>query len=624
MLRTAFRLPIGVLLVAAFNSFLIGPVLAANPTVMPFNLIACHPTQGVLFCEGNDATRVPSFDGTPLDLNVTLPSNTNPTRLPLIVLSHGYGGSKIGLGFSKLLAARGYAVLAISARGFGESCGSPSSRSSTPACAQGWVRLDDLRYEIRDVQYLAGILADEKIVDPKRIGFTGESYGGGVSIGAAVLRDRIMDTDGTLKPWTSPTGLPMQTAASVPIVGWSDLAYALTPNGRTLDYTIAGSSDDVAPAGVVKQSYILSLYLAGQSSGFYAPVGADPQADLTTWYNTIIAGEPYDTPEIAAIEAEITSHHSAYYVDDSEAPAPMLLANGWTDDLFPVDEALRFYNRTRKKYPATPTALMFFDFGHPRVQNKQQDVTQLLIRLAEWFDFYLKGSKGVTPLHGVEVLTETCQASAASGGPFFAPNWVAIHPGEVRFQPSDTQTFSSSGGDLTIAAALDPINGKGACAAVTSANEPNTANWSLAPASGRGYTLIGAPTAIFDLTFTGNFPEIAGRLWDVAPKGTQTLVARGIYRPDSEGRQVFQLHASGWRFAARHVAKFQLLGQDSPYARASNGTFSITISNLDLRLPVHEKPDCKQVTPPAAPFVPNGAVLAPDVNPAGGGTCKKH
>ena len=604
---------------------------AAAALPEPFGVIPCQPAMKVVFCEGNVNARVASFDGTPIDLNVTLPAHQKLTNLPLIVVSHGYGGSKVDLSTTAPLAQIGYATLAISARGFGDSCGSVISQQAAPdACAQGWVRLDDMRYEIRDVQYLAGLLVDQGIVDPKRIGFTGESYGGGVSIAAAVLKDRIMDTDGTLEPWTSPKGTPMRTAAAVPIVGWSDLVYALVPNGNTLDYTITGPTDDLTPYGVMKQSLVTYLYQTGQSSGFYAPPGADPEADLTTWYNTIDVGEPYEgDSEVAALETEIASHHSAYYVDDSEAPAPMLLANGWTDDLFPADEALRFYNRTRALYPATPISLMFFDFGHPRGQNKSADITKLLLRLEAWFDFYVKGAKGAAAPKGVEVLTQTCPASVPSGGPFSAANWVALHPGEVRFEQSGPQTFTSAGGDPSIAAAIDPINLLNApnsplsCAQTDSAEESNTANWLLPAASGKGYTLMGAPTAIFDLAFTGDFPEIAARLWDVAPTGMQTLVARTIYRPASQGSTILQLHPGGWLFHEGHVAKLQMLGQDSPYARASNGTFSITVSNLDLRLPVHEKPDCKQVMPPAPPVVPAGATLAPDVNPAGGKVCKK-
>ena len=36
----------------------------------------------------------------------------------------------------------------------------------------------DTRYEVRDTQYFAGLLADEGLID-RRIGATGGSYGGG-------------------------------------------------------------------------------------------------------------------------------------------------------------------------------------------------------------------------------------------------------------------------------------------------------------------------------------------------------------------------------------------------------------------------------------------------------------
>jgi hypothetical protein len=75
----------------------------------------------------------------------------------------------------------------------------------------------------------------------------------------------------------------------------------------------------------------------------------------------------------------------------------------------------------------------------------------------------------------------------------------------------------------------------------------------------------------------------------VAPDGSQTLVARGLYRPTSDGRQVFQLHPGAWRFAPGHVAKLQLLGRDAPYARASNGTFTVEVRSLELRMPVRER-----------------------------------
>ena len=61
---------------------------------------------------------------------------------------------------------------------------------------------------------------------------------------------------------------------------------------------------------------------------------------------------------------------------------------------------------------------------------------------------------------------------------------------------------------------------------------------------------------------------------------------------------MFQLHPGAWHFAAGHIPKLELLGQDSPYVRTSNGQFSISVSDLQLRLPVHEAPGAPG-TPPS-------------------------
>src|SRR3954452_3803518 len=209
-------------LLAALVLFL-APAATAVAAPTPFGTHACVPQDGVRFCPGTVATRVATFDGIPLDADVALPA-TGDSGLPLVVISHGWGQSKVGFVEVRPGAPRGYAVLAFSARGFGDSCGSATSRAADAVgCAQGWVHLDDVHYEARDVQYLAGLLADEGIVDPQRIGATGISYGGGVSLELAALRDRIVGTDGTLAPWTSPAGTPMRIAAAVPEIPWSDL-----------------------------------------------------------------------------------------------------------------------------------------------------------------------------------------------------------------------------------------------------------------------------------------------------------------------------------------------------------------------------------------------------------------
>ena len=52
------------------------------------------------------------------------------------------------------------------------------------------------------------------------------------------------------------------------------------------------------------------------------------------------AGEPYDgDPVTEGIVREIAANHSGYYLAMDREPAPTLISNGFTDDIFPVDEA---------------------------------------------------------------------------------------------------------------------------------------------------------------------------------------------------------------------------------------------------------------------------------------------
>jgi hypothetical protein len=215
-------------------------------------------------------------------------------------------------------------------------------------------------------------------------------------------------------------------------------------------------------------------------------------------------------------------------------------------------------------------------------------------------------------------MTQTCPRTRPSAGPFHAATFAQLAQGEVRESFAASQTVLSIPGNPAVGAAIDPVTGGGDdCATTSSAPEPGTAAYSLAPAPKRGYTLLGSPTITASLTIasTPGSAQIAGRLWDVAgPR--QTLVARALFRPTGSGRYVWQLNANGWRFAPDHVAKLELLGEDPPYGRPSNGSFSITVSHLQLRLPVLNQPDCQVVMPIAQPALPAGYRLAPGVRAA--------
>lgn len=575
---------------------------------------------GVRFCgSASPPSTTKTFDGVPIDVNVAFPPAPAVGAdgpYPLVMLFHGYGGSKAGLSTMRRWLDRGYATFSMTERGFGNSCGSAASRAADPAgCADGYIRLMDHRYEVRDAQFLAGRLVDEKLVRPTKIAAIGGSYGGGKSMALGALRDRVMLQDGSLVPWTSPQGTPMRIAAAAPNIPWTDLTYSLAPNGGTLDYVADASYR--GRFGVAKQSLINGLYFVGCALNFCAPPGSDPDADLTGWKNRLDQGEPYDgDPLVDDVVEELSAHHSSYYIDDSIPPAPLLISSGFTDDLFPADEALRYYNRTTTRFPGARVSLLFGDFGHPRAQGKADAQALLATRTQEWLDYYLQGS-GPRPFLGVEAFTQTCPAPAQSEGPFRASGWDALSPGEVRLHSGKPQVIAPGGGDPAVAQAFNPVGGGGACAKAPGALEPGTASYELSPARGDGYTLLGAPTVIAHFRLPGANSQVAARLVDVAPDGSKTLVARGLWRPrvsSAPARQVFQLHANGWRFEPGHVARLELLPRDATYGRASDGQAAVRVHNLELRLPVREAPGASGglVRAPRAELVPAGSTLARD------------
>jgi dienelactone hydrolase len=113
---------------------------AAGAAPAPFGH-ACQPSAGTLFCPGaDDAARVPSFDGVPLEVDVWLPA-TGDGPFPTIAMLHGFGGSKTNFQDparqptynARYFARHGYAVVLPMARGFGRSCGTPDSRARVRA-----------------------------------------------------------------------------------------------------------------------------------------------------------------------------------------------------------------------------------------------------------------------------------------------------------------------------------------------------------------------------------------------------------------------------------------------------------------------------------------------------------
>ncbi|HEX6390424.1 MAG TPA: CocE/NonD family hydrolase C-terminal non-catalytic domain-containing protein, partial [Solirubrobacteraceae bacterium] len=279
------------------------------------------------------------------------------------------------------------------------------------------------------------------------------------------------------------------------------------------------------------------------------------------------------------------------------------------------DEMIRLRARIQAAWPDTPIGVYLADFGHQRTGNEQADVDERNEWFLQLFEHYLL-DKGPRPGLGFRARAVTCPTRNGSGPLRIAPTWAALHPGEVRHRSAPAQTVSSLGGDPDTVLAFTPLTANDPCKTVAAADAAGTATYRLPPATGDGYTLMGAPTVIASLDVTGVNAQLAARLWDVSPDGRQLLVSRQVLRPRGGGApEPFQLQPAGWHVAAGHALKLELLGSDAPHYRPSNGVFAIRVRDLDLRLPVAEAPGAGPVTAPAAPLMPAGARPAVDLPP---------
>ena len=92
-----------------------------------------------------------------------------------------------------------------------------------------------------------------------------------------------------------------------------------------------------------KLSWNAGLYGAGQAAGYVAPPGVDRSSDLTTSFLRLAAGDPEADPVALDALKEMDAWHAAEGLSArGSVTPPTLLVYGWTDSLFPVDQALRW------------------------------------------------------------------------------------------------------------------------------------------------------------------------------------------------------------------------------------------------------------------------------------------
>ncbi|WP_137989237.1 alpha/beta fold hydrolase [Streptomyces vilmorinianum] len=272
----------------------------------------------------------------------TAPGSTG--RRPAVLLGHGFGGSKDDVrAQAEKLARDGYAVLTWSARGFGASTGQ--------------IGLNDPDHEVKDVQRLVDWLATrpevelDKAGDP-RVGVTGASYGGAVSLLAAGYDPRV--------------------DAIAPQITYWNLADALFPDGvfkKLWAGIFFSTGTGPAPGRTTGPG-------AADGCGRFTP-------ELCSLYQRVaVSGKP-DAAARTLLEARSPSA-----VGD-RIKVPALIVQGQTDSLFPLGHADAMAKAIEAN--GAPVAVDWIAGGH---DGGNRETDRVEARIGRWFDRYLKQDKG--------------------------------------------------------------------------------------------------------------------------------------------------------------------------------------------------------------------------------------
>ncbi|MCD4536259.1 alpha/beta fold hydrolase [Nocardioides sp. cx-169] len=347
------------------------------------------------------------------------PRATAKRRVPMLMHSHGWGGSRTKDPAALAAFTRaGYGVISFDQRGWGESGG--KAHVESPA------------YEGKDVRALVRLVSRLRWVrqdgrgDP-RLGAIGGSYGGGYQLLGAFESLRLR-------------GKPVFDALA-PEITWHDLSQSLAPEGVTRTEWALGLSAAALPSQALPERVYQAL-IEGAATGQW-PDGSLPGGqDLVSFF-----------------ERNGPKWHADH---GRRLDIPVLLGQGTTDTLFPLQQGLANWQRGLTKRARKHSIFVGYNGGHvlPNLLPAGIDVTSdpCSRRLAggdfralsiRFFDARLKGRK--TGLRGwgrihLATPSSTCTTVrsvaptrryavgtvATTVGPAGAPVAVPVVKGPVR------------------------------------------------------------------------------------------------------------------------------------------------------------------------------------------------
>ncbi|MFE0643033.1 alpha/beta fold hydrolase [Streptomyces sp. NPDC058877] len=450
------------------------------------------------------ADRALDINGVRIDTSYFTDDSTG--RRPAVLLGHGFGGSKDDVrAQAEDLARNGYAVLTWSARGFGASTGE--------------IGLNDPDHEVKDVRKLVDWLAGRPEVlldgpgDP-RVGITGASYGGAISLLAAGNDPRV--------------------DAIAPQITYWNLADALFPNGvfKKLWAGIFFSAGNQAPGNQTSGARVPEGRTDGERPGAARPAACGRfTAELCALYQRVaVAGKP-DPAARAVLEARSPS------AVGTRIKAPALLVQGQSDSLFTLAQSDAMARTLTAN--GAPVAVDWIAGGHDGGDRETERVER---RITNWFDRWLKREATVdtgpafrvSRTGGVDSTDgrATLRAATADHYPGLASHTV------TALLAGPPQTFTNPPGAAPPAVSAVPglgggFSGLSSLGVGLSLDFPGQHARFDADPQAAPLRITGTPTVRVKVTSTAadGSAVLFGKLYDVGPDGRQQVLPAQLVAP---------------------------------------------------------------------------------------------
>ncbi|UYQ62182.1 alpha/beta fold hydrolase [Streptomyces peucetius] len=533
--------------------------------------------------------RVHSMPGAKIDTSYF--TSGGDGRRPAVLLGHGFGGSKDDVrAQAERLARDGYAVLTWSARGFGRSTGQ--------------IGMNDPDHEVKDVSRLIDWLAKRPEVeldadgDP-RVGMSGSSYGGAVSLLGAAYDPRVDAIAPQITYWNLadalfPDGVFKKLWAGIFFTtGSTAAADGTAPGGRPPadPGEPAEPPAGEAPAGqdrAAGQDAAGSGTRTTTASGRTAvPVNPDGcgrfQPVLCAMYERVAVAGKAD-----ALARKLLESRSPSAVGD-RIKVPALIVQGQSDSLFPLTHADAMAKTIKAN--GAPVAVDWIAGGH---DGGDRETDRVEARIADWFDRYLKEDKGADTGPAFRV-SRTGGVDSTDGQALLRGATAPAYPGLTDSARQFTltgreQRFSNPAGGTPPAISAVPglTGGAGALSSLgvgLSLDFPGQfASFESAPL-GASTRITGSPSIRVKVASDSGEAVLFGKVYDVGPDGRQQvlpaqLVAPVLVEDAKAGKEVeLTLPAVDHEVDAGHRLRLALSATDLGYASpAAPATYTVSLA----------------------------------------------